>query len=181
MNIEKVIKSRRSINSFKSEIPPERIIQKAIKMASWAPNHRLTEPWRFYLLGEETRQAVAELNANIVKEKKGSEAAKEKLKKWSKVPGWLVVTMTNSDDQLQHQEDYAACACAIQNLSLYLWNKGIGIKWTTGDVTRDHKFYDFIWVDPDVETVVGLIWYGYPADIPNSQRKPIEEIIVRLP
>ncbi|MFK8068673.1 MAG: nitroreductase [Gammaproteobacteria bacterium] len=181
MNIQNLIKKRRSISSFKSEIPSERIIQKAIKMASWAPNHHLTEPWRFYLLGEETKQAVIELNAKIVDKKKGARAANKKREKWSKVPGWLVVTMTKSSDQLQQQEDYAACACAIQNLSLYLWEKDIGIKWTTGDVTRDQKFYDLIWVDPEIETVVGLIWYGYPDDIPNSKRKPIEEIIVRLP
>lgn len=181
LNRSKIIKSRRSISAFKPEIPPDKLIKKAIELASWAPNHHLTEPWRFYLLGSETKQAIVELNAKIVSKKKGKEAGKKKEKKWSEIPGWLVVTMTKSKDQLQQQEDYAACSCAIQNLALYLWKKEVGIKWTTGDVTRDQKFYDLIWVDPEVETVVGLIWYGYPEETPNSQRKSIEEIIVRLP
>lgn len=182
MNIEDILRSRRSINSFKPERPPEDLIRKAIDVARWAPNHHLTEPWCFYLLGEETKKQVIELNAEIVSRNKGAEAGQKKLKKWSDVPGWLVVTMTKSDDPLQHQEDYAACCCAIHNLSLSLWNEGIGVKWTTGDVIREKAFYDLIWVDPDVETVVGLVWYGYPEVIPESTRcKSLDEILVRLP
>ncbi len=181
MNIEDLLRTRRTINSFKPEKPHEDLIRKAIDLARWAPNHHLTEPWRFYLIGSETSQAIVELNAKIVSQKKGKEAGEKKLKKWSSIPGWLVVTMTKSDDPLQLQEDYAACSCTIHNLSLALWNEGVGIKWTTGDVIRDADFYELIWVDPDVESVVGLIWYGYPEEIPVSQRKLLEEIIVRLP
>ena len=181
MNLEDLLRSRRTINSFKPEKPPEDLIRKAIDLARWAPNHHLTEPWRFYLLGTETSQAIIELNTEIISQKKGAEAAQKKLKKWSSIPGWLVVTMTKSTDPLQEQEDYAACCCAIHNLSLALWNEGVGIKWTTGDVIRDPKFYDLIWVDQELESVVGMLWYGYPEEVPASQRKPTEEIIVRLP
>ncbi len=181
MNIKDLLRSRRTINSFKAEKPHEDLIQKAIDLARWAPNHHLTEPWRFYLLGSETSQAIIELNAKIISQKKGREAGQKKIKQWSSIPGWLVVTMIKSDDPLQEQEDYAACSCAIQNLSLALWNEGIGIKWTSGAVIRDPEFYDLIWVDPEVESVVGLIWYGSPEEIPVSHRKPMEEIIVRLP
>ena len=181
MNIEDLLRSRRSIDSFKLEKPPENLIRKAIDLARWAPNHHLTEPWRFYLLGPETAEAIIELNTSIVSQKKGTAAAQKKQKKWSGIPGWLVVTMTKSEDPLQQQEDYAACCCAIHNLSLYLWEQGVGTKWTTGDVTRDPAFYELIWVDSEVESVVGLLWYGYPQEIPVSKRKPVEEIMVRLP
>jgi nitroreductase len=79
------------------------------------------------------------------------------------------------------REDYAACACAIQNLALFLWSEGIGMKWTTGKVTGDPRFYDLIWVDPAIESVVGMFWYGYPAKIPVTQRKSVDEILVELP
>lgn len=182
MNIEEIIQTRRSINDFEAERPADELILKAINLARWAPNHHLTEPWRFYLLGEETANAIVNLNADIVTQTKGPEAGQKKRRKWSTVPGWLVVTMSNSEDPLTHQEDYAACCCAIQNLALYLWKEGVGIKWTTGDVTRDNKFYDLIWVDPDQETVVGLIWYGFPAQVPDATRcKSVDEILVHLP
>ncbi len=181
MKIEELLRSRRTINEFKPEKPPQELISKAIELACWAPNHRLTEPWRFYLLGSETAQAVAELNAEMVTEKKGKAAGQKKLDKWTEIPGWLVVTMVKPEDSLQQQEDYAACSCAIQNFSLYLWEQGVGVKWTTGEVTRTPDLYDLIWVDPSTEIVVGLLWYGYPKEVPISQRKSLDEILVRLP
>jgi nitroreductase len=91
------------------------------------------------------------------------------------------VTCENSADPIRAREDLIACACAIQNLSLYLWSEGIGTKWNTGAVTRDPAFYDIIWADPEQETVIGLLWYGYPHEIPETARKPVEEILVELP
>ena len=140
MNIDELLRSRRSINNFKPEKPATDLILGAIDTARWAPNHHLTEPWRFYLLGDETKQAIINLNTDTITSKKGEEAGLAKQKKWSSIPGWLVVTMNNSKDPLQQKEDYAACCCAIQNFSLSLWDKGIGIKWTTGEVTPIRLF-----------------------------------------
>ncbi len=113
--------------------------------------------------------------------KKGAEAGEEKLKRWRAMPGWLVVTCENSADPIQAREDYAACCCAIQNLMLALWGEGIGVKWNTGVVINDPRFCDLILVDPQVETVVGLFWYGYPAEVPETRRKSVEEILIELP
>ncbi len=176
-----LIRSRRTIHSFKPEKPPREFIVQAIDLARWAPNHLLTEPWHFYLLGPETADAVARLNADLVTVTKGARAGRAKLERWRSIPGWMVVTCENTDDPLRAQEDYAACCCAIQNLSLYLWNEGIGVKWTTGAVTRHPDFYDLIWVEPEYETVVGMLWYGYPAEIPRTPRKPVQQIMVTLP
>ncbi len=176
-----LLRSRRTIHDFKPELPPRESILKAIDLARWAPNHRLTEPWRFYLLGRETAEAIARLNADRVTLRQGPQAGRAKLDRWLAIPGWLVLTCENSADPVRAREDLAACACAAQNLSLYLWSEGIGVKWTTGEVTRSPEFYDLIWVAPDLETVVGLFWYGYPAEIPRTARKPVGEILVELP
>lgn len=180
-NAAELIRARRTIHEFQPKPAPRETILRAIDLARWAPNHLLTEPWHFYLLGPETAESVARLNANLVSRRKGAEAGQAKLTRWRAIPGWLVVTCDNADDPITAREDYAACCCAIQNLSLYLWSEGIGVKWTTGAVTREPDFYDLIWVDPDLETVVGLLWYGYPADTPQTPRKPMDEILVRLP
>ncbi len=178
--IRKLIEQRRSINVYKPEPVPITALQQAIATSVWAPNHRMTEPWRFYIPGPETIKKICKLNADIVRAEKGEQAASIKLKKWSSIPGWLVVTCQNSDDALQQQEDYAACACVIHNLSLLLWAEGIGMKWTTGSVTRDDRFYDLIWVDRQNESVVGLIWYGYPDEQPRSNRRDASELTVDL-
>lgn len=177
----KLIRSRRTVHDFLPAPPPAEIVQRGIEIARWAPNHRLTEPWRFYLLGPETALAIAERNAQLVAAQRGKEAGQSKLARWREIPGWLAVTCARGDDAEREREDYAACCCAIQNLQLYLWSEGIGMKWTTGQVTRDPQFYDLIWVDPDQEFLVGLMWYGYAAEVPRTQRKPVSHFLVELP
>lgn len=176
-----LIRGRRTINFFQPDPPPREVILRALELARWAPNHHLTEPWRFYLLGRETAEAIARLNAELVAAKKGAEAAEGKLRNWLAKPGWIVVTQIRSDDPLRSREDYAACCCAIHNLMLYLWGAGIGCKWSTGPVIRDERFHDLIWVDPDAESVVGLLWYGYPAETPQTPRKPLNDVLIELP
>ena len=180
-NVEELIKSRRTIYDFKSDTVPVEKIKHAINVARWAPNHHLTEPWHFYLLGPETVAAVIELNTKITREESGDEAASAKQERWSKIPGWMVVTCDKSIEPRQMQEDYAACCCAIQNMMLYLWSENIGMKWTTGKVTRNPRFHDLLWIDPDTEAVVGLLWYGYAEEIPLATRKQVEQITVELP
>ena len=155
--IIELISGRRTIHQFKEGMRPRDKLIEAIDLARWAPNHHLTEPWHFYLLGDETVNTVIELNSEIVRKSKGDEA-------------WLT-----------HQEDYAACCCAMQNLMLVLWNEDVGVKWSTGEIIRDKRFYDLLWVNPDMETVVGLFWYGYAEQIPNTTRKPFVQIMTELP
>lgn len=179
-SIAKIIRDRRTINFFKPGIPPRETVLEGIELARWAPNHHLTEPWRFYLLSEAVKQQIVELNARLVTEARGEKAGRAKRERWRRMPGWLVVTCVRSSDPVRQKEDYAACCCAVHNLSLYLWSRGIGMKWTTGEVTRSESFYDLIWVDPVVEEVVGMFWYGYPDEVPVGVRKPVSEILVEL-
>ncbi|MBT5020694.1 MAG: nitroreductase [Planctomicrobium sp.] len=179
--VAKNIRDRRTINSFRSEVPPQETILHAIELACWAPNHKLTEPWRYYLLGSETFQRIVELNTKLVTASKGVEAAEKKREKWSQIPGWLVVTYQRSEDKLRDQENYAAVCCAIQNFSLSLWSAGIGMKWTTGPVTRDDGIYQILDLNREQEEIAGVLWYGYPAEVPSMKRHPPDQFITQLP
>ena len=64
---------------------------------------------------------------------------------------------------------------------LYLWQAGIGTKWTTGPITRDPRFYDILGLDAEQEFVVGLFWYGYPKVTPEQKRSPVDKILTELP
>lgn len=178
-----VIEGRRAVQLFDAEKKvPAALVRRAVDLARWAPNHKLTQPWRFYLLGPETARGIAHLNAALVRAKQGDGAAENKLARWLGIPGWLLVTHTRTDDAFRSQEDYAACACAVQNLQLYLWSEGVGTKWTTGAVTRDARFFDLVGVDPAAESVVGLLWYGYPAALPTPPpRRPVEDVLFERP
>ncbi|MBM4076390.1 MAG: nitroreductase [Planctomycetes bacterium] len=174
----KIVQSRRTIGAFRSELPDRSLILEALEAARWAPNHKKTEPWRVYWLGRETANAISELNAKIVAESKGPEEAESKRKKWSAIPGWMAITCKRSDDEIRQQEDYAATCCFLQNLMLVLWSGGIGTKWSSGAVIRHPQFFQLLGSNSETERVVGLLWYGYPAIVPNQTRSDVATFLV---
>jgi len=176
-----VLRGRRTIELFLHTPVPAALVKEALEVATWAPNHHLTEPWIFYLLGKECVASCLELVRDIVTVKKDAKMGEFKAQSWSEKPGWLVVTCRKSDDEMTQREDYAACCAATQNFMLYLWKAGVGSKWTTGDITRDARFFDIVGINADDELVVGLIWYGYPKLTPTQSRKSLDEVLKQLP
>lgn len=174
------MRSRRTVKQFLQQSVPRKLVLEAIEVARWAPNHHVTEPWHFYLLGDEAIKASIELTREVVTERKGSKIGDFKAQDAAKRPGWLVVTCRRSDDELTEQEDYASVCCAIQNFTLYLSEAGVASKWSTGPITRDDRFYELLGIDRDREFIVGLFWYGYPKITPTQQRKPVEDIVTEL-
>ena len=179
--LEEVIRGRRTVNLYLQTPVPRALVREAIDAATWAPNHHVTEPWHFYLLGQETIERCLDLCFELVRARKSEEAARFKREQWSEKPGWLVVTCRRSEDELLQREDYAACAAAIQNFMLYLWKAGVGSKWTSGEITRDKRFFDILGMDADTEFVVGLLWFGYPKLTPTQKRKGLDDVLSQLP
>jgi nitroreductase len=175
-----VLRGRRSIDLFAPEAIDVERIRAAVEVARWAPNHRLTEPWRFYLLGPATMRAVVDLAVELEVAAKGERAGPVRRARLDAIPGMFVLTTQRSPDALVERENYAACCCAAQNLMLYLWRQGIGVKWTTGGITRQPGFYELLGIDPATETVVGFFWYGIPRVVPAQKRRPVEEILKTL-
>ena len=181
MDLAELLRGRRSVNFFEPEPVGTDALLEAIEVARWAPNHRLTEPWRFYVLGKETTDAIARCAAELELPTKGERAAQFRYDRMSAIPGNFVVTSQRADDEIIDLENYAACCCAVQNLMLYLWQRGIGVKWTTGAVTREQGFYDLIGMDPKAERVVGFFWYGIPKAVPTQKRRDVAEIVIEKP
>jgi nitroreductase len=176
-----VLRGRRSIDLFEPEPVGSGVLLEAIDVARWAPNHRLTEPWRFYLIGATVREPIIELAAELDAAKKGERAGEARRARLKGIPGFFVLTSRRNEDALAEREDYAACCCAAQNLMLYLWQRGVGVKWTTGGVTRHQRFYDLLGIDASKEVVVGFFWYGVPKVVPAQKRKGVAEIVTERP
>lgn len=172
-----LIRGRRSVDQFTEERPDDSIIRAAVDVARWAPNHHLTQPWRFYLLGPESRDAIIALNGRLVAARKSEEVAEAKRKRWQAVPGWLTMTCAINGDPVTAREDHAACACAIQNLMLYLHSAGVASKWISGEATQHADLLPLLDIDPAREYCLGLLWYGYPKRKPRSQRADLGEIL----
>ncbi len=180
-SFEDVINSRVTIHDFKTEAVPREIIDKALLSFAATPNHFLTKPWRIYVLGKKCVTEIVELNSSRVRIDKGERAAQIKRERWAKVPCWILVNCTISEEEIRFQEDYAACACGIQNMMLTFWSNGYGTKWTTGPVTRYPDFPDIVGFDSNEEVVVGLLWAGLPNTIPEKRARDSSRNVTWLP
>ena len=176
-----VLRGRRTIEQYLQTSVPEKLVREALEAATWAPNHYVSEPWRFILPGKETVGRIVDLCEEIVSADKGAELGDHKRKAWGEKPGWLIVTCPRNEDDLREKEDYAACCAAVQNFMLYMWKAGVGSKWTTGPITRDSRFFEIIGVDENEAFVVGMLWFGYPKVTPTQSRVPLNEVLTQLP
>jgi nitroreductase len=180
--VSSLLLERRSIHKFRPELPPVALLQAAIEHARFAPNHHLTEPWKFYLFGPQSRAQLIALNTSLTAVQKGPEKAAQNQAKWEARPGYFAVTTALSPQApKQELEDFAATTCAIHNLTLYLWAQGVGLKWGSGELLNAPELYTIIGADPSRERIIGVFSYGYPADIPRTKRsKSVADIMVEM-
>lgn len=184
------IHTRRTIKDFKPDPVPDDVLERSLNAGLWAQNHRLTEPWRFIVLGPATQLALAEAGAaaqlrTLAPDTDDTTRAKVQAAARQKVlskPLIVAVTYLLSGDALQRREDYAATCCAIQNIQLAAWAEGLGMQWNTGKQTQQPQTYTLLGIDPADEEIAGFLYFGYPAIVPPSlRRKPLTEVMRRLP
>lgn len=182
METQEAIITRRTIHSYKAEPLPEGVLQRALEAAHHAPNHKLTFPWRFLIIGPESREKVADIHCRL-KSSDCSPEIQEQTRRKMLNPGVLVaVTCKRNSDAFRAREDYAAATCAIQNFMLSLTDQGYGSKWSTGGSTRDSETYKLLGVNPEAEEVIGFIMGGTPVAVPPPiKRPPLEAHVSRLP
>ena len=180
MEIGEAIKKRRTIHSFLKKRVPKDVIERSIYAANQAPCHRRTFPWRFTSLSHQKRELLYQLQLTLKfgdnqKDQFDSKKIKDKFFNPSHL---IIASQVSTDIQDQKLEDYAACACAIQNLLLSLVADGVGSKWSTGKITKDAKTYQIAEINPNKEEIIGFIWIGYGIE-PGSISRPLIKTIFR--
>jgi len=182
-----LIRSRRSVPQGrldKRAAPDHQVVREALESARWAPNHRFTEPWRFYLLDQERISRLGDLNAERLA-LRGSNASlvESKRAEWGTSQGVALFTCRSADgaDDLTRREDFAAVCCAAQNFMLHLWSEGIASKWSTAPVWEHQGFWPLLGHQsgPDGEEPVGIFFYGIATDLPAARRnKALSDVLV---
>jgi nitroreductase len=187
-DVRRVILERRTVHDYSDQPIPEGALERALEAAAAAPNHRMTEPWRFTRVGRQGREVLARISIDLKTDggksplsPAGEVKARDKILKPAEL---LVVSQAVDEDPDVAQEDYAAIACAVQNICLSLTAEGIGSKWSTGGVTTDPRTYEQLRIDSARERIVGFVWIGYSAveNPPKSRRrKSLADIYRQLP
>lgn len=188
MSVLETIAARRSVFDFQPAAVPRPRIERALQAAVWAPNHKLTEPWRFIVVGPEGKRRLGAVYARLKQDavpvditpEARSEIGRKAVAKLMGKPTVMAVTCAVSGDPLRDREDYAATCCAIQNIMLAAWEDGIGMQWSTSGLIDDAEALAVLGVDPQRERVVGLLYAGFAERVPTSTRKPAAELTTWL-
>ena len=184
LSVTEAIQSRRTIFNFKLKKPAREEIEEVLAFGIWAPNHRLTEPWRFTIIGEKKKLILAGRYREIqiekviehANEQQQTSVGQKGYDKFMSKPVIVAVSYIKSGNNFEQREDYAATCCAIQNIQLAAWSHGIGMQWSTGPITREKETHTLIGINYEEEEIIGFLYTGYPAEIPKARRKLFSEL-----
>ncbi|HET8650911.1 MAG TPA: nitroreductase [Gemmatimonadales bacterium] len=180
------IGARRSIKQFGSAPIGREAIEVLLDAFVQAPNHRMTQPWRFYVLGPKARRAYGEaLGARKARKVDDPEAARAVVEKVAAaeaaLPAAIAVSMTLDENPEVREEDYAATMMGVQNLMLAALAIGLGSHLKTGAVMDDPRARAAVGV-PAGERIVAIIHLGEAAAEPEPKpRRPAAELTTWVP
>jgi nitroreductase len=173
MDVLTAIAARRSVKRFSARPVTRTEIETLLKAAVQAPNHRMTQPWRFYVLGPVAKRAYGDaLGARKAKRLEDPEVARQvRIKvadQHEALPAVVAVAMTLDENPEIREEDYAACMMAVQNVGLAAAAAGLGTHIKTGGVMDDPAARAAVGV-PEDQRIVALINMGEPESIPEPK------------
>ena len=186
MPIPDVIAQRRSIKRFTDRAPTREELETVLAAAALAPNHRLTQPWRFHVLGPEARHAYGlALGGRKARKLTDPEAARSMAEtvaaEHRALPCMLAVALVPHEDPEIREEDYGATMMAVQNLALAAVALGLGTHIKTGAVMADPVARAAVGL-PDDQRIVAVVNLGEPAEVPPPKpRRPAAELTSWLP
>ncbi|NNL68653.1 MAG: nitroreductase [Acidimicrobiia bacterium] len=142
----------------------EALIASLCEAAVWAPNHKLTEPWRFAVIRGSARRRLGEAAARGLMDRGVTDPARlEKTRhKYERAPVILVVGCAANEDPARRLEDRDAVAAGIQNLLLTATAAGLASYWGTGIAADLAEVNELCGFEPDT-AIVGIIYIGVPT------------------
>ncbi|MDP7036190.1 MAG: nitroreductase [Planctomycetota bacterium] len=177
MNMFDLIRDRRTHKVFTGEPVTNEQLERLLELATWAPNHRMTEPWRFFVVGSEQVETFAQVVVEAIGEEAPPKMQAKRTMLSRRLPrlgAFVSVARRRLEDAHRDQEDYGACCCAVQNLLLAATAMGLGSFWSTGGVFDLPPVRDYLGMGSDLERVAS-IWLGTPAEEARSVRRPATE------
>jgi nitroreductase len=158
---DELIRTRRTHKAFGPDPVPPAVLLELFELARWAPNHHVTDPWRFRVLGPAARDALKQV-ADDAKPGSGS--------KLDRAPTLIAVSVKQTGDEAQDHEDVLATAVAAYIVLLGAHARGLAAYWRTVPVLKAFGL-------PDDELPIGLLYLGEPRQEQRvPERAPVEEI-----
>ena len=188
VSVYEAIFRRRNVKEFTGEPVSRGTLERLFSAAVWAPNHRLTDPTRFFAvrkdspmrtrIGEAAWQSTYDGVANPNPEQKlrSADAARDRV---LNAPAMVYVYSLDGANDEVTRKNYATSCCAIQNMALAAVAEDLRIDWSTGGLTRIPDLARILGAD-EAWTMVGVVFFGKAAALPNTQRRPHSEVVTWL-
>jgi nitroreductase len=169
VEVEEAVRTRRTHKAYSPEPLDRETVAELLDLARWAPNHNLTNPWRFRVVGPETLERL--------KEAAGPEGAK----KLDRAPTLVVCSCVLSGDSQQDEEDMHAVAAAAYIVLLTAHSRGLAGYWRTPELLLSDEGRAAVGLGGD-ERFVGLLHLGHPVQEQNPpERAPADQVVKFLP
>jgi nitroreductase len=169
VNLGALAAARRTHKAFGAEPVPRETLLELFDLARLAPNHHLTQPWRFRVLGPETLERLK------------AAAGPSEAEKLDRAPTLVLASAALSGGVIQDEEDVCATAAAIMLILLGATERGLASYWRTPGFLRTTRGREVLGV-PQGERVLGLIHLGPPAREPAArERNAVDAYVDFLP
>ena len=183
MDAIEAIRRRTSVRRYRPDPVPRAIIEQLLDSAVRAPNHKLTEPWRFAVLSGRARDRYAEVRARHrlarfpdPESAEAAAAAAKARQEALQTPVFVVVMMVVSPDEVTREEDYASVMMATANLMVAAESLGLGTYLRTGGIMQEPAVAELAGLG-DGQRIVGILSLGYPAaEEAPRRRRPASEV-----
>lgn len=182
--VNEIIRNRRSISpeNYSSRKVHREIVENILTNATWAPNHGMTQPWRFKVFIGDGMKKLADffprLYKEVTPEDKFSQRKFDKITNRMNTLNVVVAICMERDPsgKIPEIEEIEAVACGVQNMYLSCTAYGIGGFWSSPKFVYTDQMKDFLGLGED-DRCLGLFYMGYPeGDWPESHRKPLEYV-----
>lgn len=171
MDLQQAVRTRRTHKVYGSDPIDREVLEELFELARWAPNHHLTNPWRFRVVGP---QALGRL-----KDAEGDPVAAKKL---DRAPTLVAVTSVSAAGatDAEREEDLMASACAAYVVLLAATDRGLASYWRTPGVLTRPEGRVALGIGDD-EQIVGLLHLGsVRQDALTTERAPVAAVTTFL-
>jgi nitroreductase len=184
--IDQLIRKRRSVfpQHFTGQRVDDKIVQQMIENATWAPTHKLTQPWRFIVFTDEGLRKLGAAQAEVYKNVTTADGSfrEDKYNSLLTKPtlsSHIIVVLMNRDEKksVPEVEEIGAVFCAVENMYLTATAYGIGCYLSTGGVTYFEEAKEIFGIGKD-DHIIGFMHVGMAKpNLPDSKRKPASEVV----
>jgi nitroreductase len=179
-SVYEALHGRRSVWKFEDKPIPHDAVERMLATSVWAPNHKHTEPWRFFVStkGSDHRKALAKWanDAWVLRDSTATLMASRQEEWVLEQPLMILAYAVPGIDEAMTRENYASVVCALHNVGLAGVAEGLAVTWETGGVAKLAGLAEAVGGDNDWQ-LVAVATVGWPDEESPSSRTPVSEFV----